>query len=165
MAEISEFSPTKIRNIVARRGGFSTSEKFEIGFTASRGASASQDIATLMGEDHDLRYLCENVALPTKSIMGVDKMIYGLNYQMPYRHTFPEVAMTFYCTKNMREKKIFDKWQEMIVNPNTGDLSFYEDYTCDITVKKFHKDAIDFSSPVYAFKLYKPYFFTFSFNF
>ena len=157
MAALSDFSQEKIRSVVSRRGGFSTSEKFHIIFTASENISGStNEVLTLLGNDADLSYLCENVALPTKSISGVDKLIYGVNYQMPYRQAFPEIAMTFYCTKDMIEKKTFDLWQELIVNPTTGDLKFYEDYVCDITISKFAKDAIDFNAtPVYKIILEK----------
>jgi len=157
MANMTDFSPDKIRSVVSRRGGFSTSEKFHIMFTASENiAGRTNGVVTLLGNDPDLSYLCENVALPTKSIMGADKLIYGLNYQMPYRQSFPEVAMTFYCTKDMEEKRTFDLWQELIVNPTTGDLSFYEDYICDITISKYAKDAIDFNAtPVYKIILEK----------
>ena len=150
MAVLSEFSTNKLKSFASLRGGFATSESFQVSFTAK--------ILPLskIGIKPEITYLCENVALPTKSISGADKLIYGLNYQMPYRHTYPEIAMTFYCTKNMDEKKAFDKWQNLIINPKTGDLSYYDDYTCDITIKKFHRDAIDFSStPVYTIKLEK----------
>ena len=141
---VEQFSPNTLRSTVSRRGGFATSEKFQVIF--------QNPPVTLT----DLTYLCENVALPTKSISGVDKLIYGVNYQMPYRQAFPEIAMTFYCTKDMIEKKTFDLWQELIVNPTTGDLKFYEDYVCDITISKFAKDAIDFNAtPVYKIILEK----------
>ena len=142
---IEHFSPTKLKSIVAARGGFTTSERFQVFFeNPPQGLTGFTDIT----------YLCENVALPTKSISGTDKLIYGINYQMPYRQAFSEISMTFYCTKNMDEKKMFDDWQNKIVDPHTGDLSYYDEYTCDITVKKFHKDAADFTStPVYVIKL------------
>tara|TARA_Y100000310_G_scaffold194735_1_gene194739 strand:+ start:206 stop:745 length:540 start_codon:yes stop_codon:yes gene_type:complete len=140
---VEQFSPNTLRSTVNRRGGFATSEKFQVFF--------QNPPVTLT----DLTYLCENVALPTKSISGVDKLIYGVNYQMPYRQAFPEIAMTFYCTKYMEEKQAFDRWQNTIINPTNGDLSFYEDYTCNITIHKFHKDAIDFTSPVYSIILEK----------
>ena len=142
---VEHFSPNKLKSIVALRGGFATSERFQVSFdNPPRG---------LLGFI-DLTYLCENVALPTKSISGVGKMIYGLDYQIPYRQAFSEISMTFYCTKGMDEKRLFDRWQNKIVDPHTGDLSYYDDYTCDITIKKFHKDAVDFTStPVYVIKL------------
>ena len=152
MAEVSDFSPDKIRSVVNRRGGFSTSEKFHILFTGG----GSDFLRTQFGKDPDLAYLCENVALPTKSIMGADKIIYGLNYQMPYRHSYPEVAMTFYCTKNMPEKIAFDEWQTYIINPINGDIGFHANYTCDIEISKYSKDATNFSDiPVYKIKIEK----------
>ena len=151
MPTLSDFSPEKIRSIVNKNGGFSTSERFQIKFTGG-----GDFLTTQFGKDADLAYLCENVALPTKSISGADKLIYGLNYQMPYRQAFPEVAMTFYCTKDMPEKKSFDIWQNLIINPITGDLSLYDDYTCNIIISKYAKDAIDFNdAPVYTIKLEK----------
>lgn len=140
---VEQFSPNTLRSTVSRRGGFATSEKFQIIF--------QNPPVTLT----DLTYLCENVALPTKSISGVDKLIYGVNYQMPYRQAFPEIAMTFYCTKYMAEKQAFDRWQNTIIDTTTGDLSFYEDYTCNIIIHKFHKDAVDFNNPVYSIILEK----------
>jgi len=147
----ADFSPEKIRSVVNRRGGFSTSDRFQISFEGG-----GDFLSTRFGKDADLAYLCENVALPTKSIAGVGKMIYGLEYQMPYRQSYPEVAMTFYCTRDMSEKIAFDEWQNLIVNPHTGDLSFHDDYTCNIKISKYAKDATDFSStPVYSILLEK----------
>ena len=152
MAEVSDFSPDTIRSVVNRRGGFSTSEKFHILFTGG----GSDFLKTQFGKNPDLSYLCENVALPTKSIMGADKIIYGLNYQMPYRHSYPEVAMTFYCTKHMPEKIAFDDWQTYIINPVSGDIGFHANYTCDIEISKYSKDATNFSDiPVYKIKIEK----------
>ena len=147
----SPFSQTKLREIIKKRGGFTTSERFQVIFTPGTSAKLSG----LGLANQELSYLVENVALPTKSISGVGKMIYGLEYQMPYRQSYPEVAMTFYCTKNMAEKKTFDQWQNYIINPHTGDLSFHDDYTCDIRINKFHKDATNFNSPVYSIILQK----------
>ena len=152
MPTLSDFSPEKIRSIVNKNGGFSTSERFQIKFTGG----GSDFLTTQFGKNADLAYLCENVALPTKSIMGADKLIYGLNYQMPYRHSYPEVSMTFYCTKNMPEKFAFDEWQTYIINPKSGDIGFHANYTCDIEIRKYSRDASEFSDPpVYAIKIEK----------
>jgi len=146
----SPFSPITLKEIALKRGGFTTSERFQVLFLPGNAAKLNG-----IGLSQELSYLVENVALPTKSISGASKMIYGLEYQMPYRHAYPEVAMTFYCTKNMAEKKTFDLWQNYIINPHTGDLSFHDDYTCDIRINKFHKDATNFNSPVYSIILQK----------
>ena len=54
-AAVSDFSPQKIRSVVNGRGGFSTSEKFHIIFTASENISGStNEVVTLLGNDADL---------------------------------------------------------------------------------------------------------------
>ena len=137
MAVTTACSPDKIRQVVNAQGGFATTEKFSVMFTG-RGVQGL-DTGTL----NNLMFLTENVAIPTKSIAASDKLIYGLNYQMPYRKTFAEVAMNFYCTNNMDEKKFFDQWQRKIVDPLTGDLKFHENYVCDVQIIKYTRDATD----------------------
>ena len=95
-----------------------------------------------------LQFLCDSVAIPTKSIAAVDKFIYGVSYQVPYRQTFAEVSMNFLITDKMKEKVFFDNWQKKIVNETTGDLKFYNNYTCDIIIKRFSKTASDFIDPM-----------------
>ncbi len=121
------FNPDRLRGQIENYGGFAFANKYLVMLTdLPTGLSATE--AKL------LQYTCENTSLPTRSIQASEKLIYGTSYQMPYKHAYGEISMTFYLTENMQSKSFFDRWLDKIVDPNTGDIGYYEDYTCNITV-------------------------------
>ena len=145
---LSKFSPSTLRAEINPQGGFATNERYQVVFT-NLPAGIDPDSKT----NRRLQFLCDSVAIPTKSIAASDKFIYGTSYQIPYRQTFAEVSMSFYVTDEMKEKIFFDNWQKKIVNETTGDLKFYNNYTCDIIIKRFSKTANDFIDPMYEIKI------------
>ena len=142
------FDVNTLRSYINLQGGFATTEKYSVQFVGLSGQYSSS-------VNSRLTYLCENVAIPTKSISGSDKFIYGTNYQMPYRQTYAESSMSFYLTREMEEKKFFDEWQNKIIDPKTGDLGFHESYTCTIVIKQYSRNETLGSSGVYHIELYK----------
>ena len=147
----SPFSPDKLRAEINPEGGLATNERFEVIFSGGVIKRIDPDSKT----KRRLQFLCENVAIPTKSIAAVDKLIYGISYQVPYRQTFAEISMSFFVTDTMKEKVFFDNWQKQIVNERTGDLKFYNNYTCDIIIKRYSKTANDFLKAEYEIKVDK----------
>ena len=141
------FNIDTIRSTLQTSGGFATTEKYSVVFT---GLSSQLN----QGVNASFQYLCENVAIPTKSISGSDKFIYGTNYQMPYRQTFAESSMSFYCTRDMAEKKFFDNWQNLIIDPVTGDLKFHDNYTCTVTITQFNKQQDMTTDGIYQIQLH-----------
>lgn len=135
------FSPDTLRSLINNRGGLATTEKFEVIFGD---IPSGLDIAV----NRDLQFLCENVALPTKSISATEKFIHGVSYQMPYRQAFQELSMTFLLTDDMAQKKFFDAWQKKIVDPDTGNLGFYDDYNCRLLIRKHSKNSSGFGGSV-----------------
>ena len=136
----TSFSPNRLRSTIAERGGLATTEKFEVVFSGNGIANLDSGVA------RDLQFLCENVALPTKSISAQEKFIHGVGYQMPYRQAFQELSMTFLLTQDMSQKKFFDAWQSNIIDPNTGNIGFYNDYACKILIRKHSRGSLDFST-------------------
>ena len=133
------FRPDTLRSLINNRGGFATTEKFEVIF---RNMPAGMDASVT----RSLQFLCENVALPTKSISATEKFIHGVAYQMPYRQAFQELSMTFLLTQDMSQKKFFDAWQSNIIDPSTGNIKFYNDYACKILIRKHSRGSLDFST-------------------
>lgn len=144
----TKFSPDTLKSQILPEGGFATNERYQVIFTGLP-SGIDPDSKTNIR----LQFLCDSVAIPTKSIAAVDKFIYGVSYQVPYRQTFAEVSMNFLITDKMKEKVFFDNWQKKIVNETTGDLKFYNNYTCDIIIKRFSKTASDFIDPMYEIKI------------
>ena len=119
------FSTNKLKAAVSNNGGFAFTNKYLVSFN---------NLPVAFSDFRLLSLTCENTSLPTRSIQASEKLIYGTSYQMPYKHAYGEISMTFYLTENMQSKSFFDRWLDKIVDPNTGDIGYYEDYTCNITV-------------------------------
>ena len=136
----TSFSPTRLKSLINNRGGLATTEKYEVIFSGNGIANLDSNVAK------DLQFLCENLALPTKSISASEKFINGVAYQMPYRQAFQELSMTFLLTQDMSQKKFFDAWQSNIIDPNTGNIGFYNDYACKILIRKHSRGSLDFST-------------------
>ena len=145
----TKFSPDTLKSQILPEGGLATNERYQVIFSGDVVNRIDPDSKT----NQRLQFLCDNVAIPTKSIAAVDKFIYGISYQMPYRQTFAEVSMSFYVTDEMKEKIFFDNWQKRIVDQDTGDLKFHSNYTCTIEVNKFSKTNSDFINPTYSIRI------------
>jgi hypothetical protein len=86
----------------------------------------------------ELHLLCESAELPGKNLMTYEDKLYGPIRKIPYAMSFTETTMTFLCTnKGLREKRFFDEWQNIIVNNETSDVSYYDIYTGKIILKLY----------------------------
>ena len=106
------------------------------------------------------RYLsmqCESAELPGVSLITADSKIYGPTYKVPYQKQFADVNFSFICTNDFYERKLFDKWIECIMPPDTNNLRFPKGqntrYLSDITIMQFD----EFIKQIYAIKLIDAY--------
>lgn len=73
------------------------------------------------------RYLalqCENAELPGRSLITADAKVYGPIFKVPYQTQYQETTLTFLCTNEFYERKLFDKWLESIMPSDTNNLRF-----------------------------------------
>jgi hypothetical protein len=73
------------------------------------------------------RYLalqCETAELPGKTLQTADVKIYGPSFKVPYQTMYSDATLTFLCTNDFFEKKLFDKWMEAIMPTDTNNLRF-----------------------------------------
>ena len=73
------------------------------------------------------RYLalqCESAELPGKTLMTQDAKIYGPSFKVPYQTQYTDSNLTFLCTNEFYERKLFDRWMEAIMPTDTNNLRF-----------------------------------------
>jgi hypothetical protein len=73
------------------------------------------------------RYLalqCESAELPGRTLETADAKIYGPSFKIPYRMQYTDTALTFICTNDFYERKLFDKWMEAIIPSDTNNARF-----------------------------------------
>lgn len=102
------------------------------------------------------RYLglqCETAELPGKTLVTADAKIYGPTFKVPYQTQYNETTLTFICTNDFYERKLFDRWIESIMPNDTNNLRFANDnstrYMTNIKIIQFD----DFVKQIYAVDL------------
>lgn len=73
------------------------------------------------------RYLalqCESAELPGRTLQTADVKIYGPTFKVPYQSQYADMNMTFLCTNDFYERKLFDRWMEAIMPNDTNNMRF-----------------------------------------
>lgn len=153
--------------IPAYIGNFVTNSVIEkiLNLPNSAFSEISDAIGNAIGQKNDsqksanpglTRYLalqCETAELPGKTIQTEDVKIYGPTYKVPYQTQYAETSLTFLCTNEFYERKLFDKWLEAIMPTDTNNLRFPKGqnsrYLTKITITQFD----DIVKQIYAVNL------------
>jgi hypothetical protein len=73
------------------------------------------------------RYLalqCESAELPGKTFQTADVKIYGPTFKVPYQTMYGDTTLTFLCTNEFYERKLFERWMEAIHPTDTNNMRF-----------------------------------------
>lgn len=97
--------------------------------------------------------LCDSVSLPGLNIATTPASVYGETTEMPYNRTFEPLTLSFYCDNGMAIKGAFETWMASIINPQTRDIGYYNDYVRNIEI--YVQDVED-KSP-YMVKIFEAY--------
>ena len=137
------FSIDKLRSKI---GGFAKGNRYNVTF-----ADLPTGLSTAVNEN--LQYLCESVSLPTKGIASNAHDIYGPPREIPYRETFTEAALSFILDDAFSVKRFFDKWQENIINVETGNVNYWNNFVATINITRLSNDATSFADATDKYKI------------
>jgi hypothetical protein len=128
-------------------------------------AEITADINSITGNGRDetktsnpalSRYLalqCESAELPGKTLLTQDVKIYGPGFKVPYQTQYTETTLTFVCTNEFYERKLFERWMEAIMPTDTNNLRYSKDedtrYMTNIKIIQYD----DFIKQIYAVEL------------
>lgn len=94
--------------------------------------AVNADIFTTYLSNFEFR--CESTSIPGRSIATVDDIGSGPSLKLPYDITYNDIDLNIICSEDMKERVAFEKWINLIVNPN-GSLSFYNVYAKGIILQ------------------------------
>ena len=137
------FSIDKLRTKI---GGFAKGNRYNVTFS-----NLPAGLSTAVNEN--LQYLCESVSLPTKGIASNAQDIYGPPREIPYRETFTEAALSFIVDDAFTIKRFFDKWQEKIINVETGNVNYWNNFVATINITRLSNDATSFADATDKYKI------------
>ena len=118
--------------------GLASPNKFEVEF--------SQLPSSVRG-DMDLKSLnimCESVSLAGRAVQSILDRQYGVNREVAYNGpTYTPITISFLCSSNYAEKKLFDRWNDKIVSiKNAWDVEYYDKYVGTMEVKTLDRDGV-----------------------
>ena len=101
--------------------------------------AANPDIS----QDRFVSFKVVNVTLPGKNIRTVpNENVYGPSYQMAQGLTYAEtISMNFYLSAQHVERTYFLNWMDVIIDPETYNLEYYNEYSR--TINLFQLDKSD----------------------
>jgi hypothetical protein len=67
---------------------------------------------------------CESAELPGKMLQTMDAKVYGPTFKVPYQTQYTDTSLTFLCTNEFYERKLFDRWIESIMPSDTNNLRY-----------------------------------------
>ena len=139
---MAKYSVDNFKSQIAARG-LASPNKFEVWFTSVPTAALAGG-----GSASDLNLMCEGVPLAGRNVQSLLDRQYGLNREIAYNGpTYTPLSLTFLCTSNYVEKRIFDRWNNLCVDISKGfDVAYYQDYIGEMQV---HAEDVTGSNAFY----------------
>lgn len=105
-------------------------------------------------DSRKLSLQCEAAELPGKNFVTEDVKIYGPIYKIPFQTQYNDISLTFLCSGNFHERKLFDKWLNLIMPTDRNNLRFPKGdnqtgYLTTIHIRQFD----DIGNEIYKVKL------------
>ena len=116
--------------------GLASANKFEVRvfIPLTNGNTTTEPLSAGVVHRHEeLELMCDTATIAGKTIQTSPEIQYGLRREVAYgAPTFDALALTFYCSEELEEKKILDRWQNKVVktggdNPSFN-IGYYDDY-------------------------------------
>lgn len=100
---------------------------------------------------------CESAELPGKTLLTQDAKVYGPTFKVPYQTQYNDITLTFLCTNDFYERKLFERWIECIHPSDTNNLRYPKDektrYMTNIKIIQYD----EFIKQIYAVELIDAY--------
>lgn len=121
MSKLSEFISE------VKQTGLAKQNRYEVVFQPPTAVVGSYNM-------NIFRLYCESATLPGLTVDTAPIRTYGEVRQMPFDRTFDTVPLSFYVDNNFVVKDFFDQWLYAIINPQTRDVGFYQNYITEIVI-------------------------------
>ena len=83
-----------------------------------------------------LELFCKSCQIPSRDLLNFDFEYYGEKRQGVNGHAHEGINCSFYSSEDLRERKFFENWQNLIFDPATKKNSYYDNYVGEVVVKK-----------------------------
>ena len=131
-----------LKTIAGAHGGFANANRFTLDLSLPLGVLQALRKKNVAFDKQHIEMLCESVTIPGKQLESFDYSTYRNPIKMPNGYINDEVNISFLLTEDMFIKKIFDTWQEYILDPITYQLRYRKDYITDANIYTLDKKNV-----------------------
>ena len=137
-------SVDELKALANTKLGFARPNRFLVTLP-SFGGGGLFGIFTDGASPRELNILCSQASLPAKSILTTERRI-GIELQkMAYGYQIDDVVLTFYMMNDYGVKEYFDTWRSIVVNENSMESNYKNDYARTITIHQLRQPLAGFT--------------------
>lgn len=89
--------------------------------------------------EDELDVLCTSVNMPGRQILTTERLIGIKGIKMPTGFASDDVSMTFLLTNTYSIKDYFEQWQQLVVNQDTFEIGYPDEYGYDVVIRQLKK--------------------------
>jgi hypothetical protein len=116
------FSIDDFRMNFSKNNEVSKTDKFDVYFTIPTQVSSGSSYGM-----RELSLQCEVSELPGRDVSMIEYRHYAFIKRIPHINQYGQITFTFYCTGALLEKKLFDRWMDLMIPVDTGLVNYSED--------------------------------------
>jgi len=164
---LSPGSIDDLKATIGKRGGIAKTNRFAIFMSPPDSSLLNinlQDIGvslisgtfnakSLINDPRDIGLLCESCSIPGRQKKTMEHSHFRNTVKVPNNYINEDITFTFLLTNDYYMKKMFDKWSELIIDPESYKLNYNAEYQRDITIQQLNEKNV----PVYGIKLKNAY--------
>ena len=137
-------SVDELKALANTKLGFARPNRFLVTLP-SFGGGGLFGIFTDGASPRELNILCSQASLPAKNILTNERRI-GMEYQkMAYGYQIDDVNLTFYMMNDYGVKEYFDTWRNIVINENSMESNYKNDYARTITIHQLRQPLAGFT--------------------
>ena len=95
--------------------------------------------------DRHLDLMCEQADIAGRSVQSIMNLEYGIRREVAYNApAYNPLNLTFICSGELKEKRLLDQWNNLIVDSTNGfDVAYYDTYAknCSLTITSLKPDG------------------------
>lgn len=128
------FNVNRFMSNFDKHGGYAKSSKFDVRINLPPAVSG-------LGTTEELSLQCEAAELPGYVVNTSESKIYGAPTYVAATPSFSEITMTFICSGDFWEKKLFDSWIDYIIPKQSYLVEYKSNYQSNITIFQYSEGA------------------------
>lgn len=86
-----------------------------------------------------LNLFCANAQIPGRDILSTSYRDYGEPREIGIRHQHGDITLVYYSSEDLRERKFFENWQDLIFNPVYKQHGYYKEYAGRMEISKYNQ--------------------------